>query len=352
MHFQLRNTILTISLFLTLTVAPCVSGLAVASGKLDLSTVKAPIAPNGTTAGVATDFIINFADPDPDVPGISLHKGATVEVKLADAFTNTGGGPNTMVLLQGWPQSPPAPPPAFLWTTTVDGNTITATLNQDFKAGQFGPGSKQAHLILFGFENPTEPGVYPVELTIKSKTSKKSEKSEKSEKSKKSRKKLHGTGSVRIIPDTPPSVEPIALFSGPPGPPPPFYNPIYQTLSLGAPARQVGLYLWNADSAPFVDVDIQATTSPTYYQMVDAAAVVVGEIWITAPSHATGFSLRSVGLAPGGPPSVTVPAFVTGVPVGLLGLQFTPDPMVSGDYEIAINMKGGNEKTLFVTVNE
>jgi hypothetical protein len=43
---------------------------------------------------------------------------------------------------------------------------------------------------------------------------------------------------------------------------------------------------------------------------------------------------------------------VTGVPVGLLGLQFTPDPWVAGDYEIAIAMKGGNEKKLFVTVKK
>jgi hypothetical protein len=31
-------------------------------------------------------------------------------------------------------------------------------------------------------------------------------------------------------------------------------------------------------------------------------------------------------------------------------MQFVPDPAVAGDYEIAISMKGGNEKSLFVTV--
>ena len=47
-----------------------------------------------------------------------------------------------------------------------------------------------------------------------------------------------------------------------------------------------------------------------------------------------------------------VNAFATGLPVGLLGVQFTPDPWAAGDYEIAISMKGGNEATLFVTVED
>ena len=97
-------------------------------------------------------------------------------------------------------------------------------------------------------------------------------------------------------------------------------------------------------------LDLIGTISPTYSQLVDAAAVVVGEVWITPPDGAVTFYLSSVALPPGGPPSVVVPAFVTGVSVGLLGIQFTPDSLVSGDYEIAISMKGGNETTLFVTV--
>jgi hypothetical protein len=62
--------------------------------------------------------------------------------------------------------------------------------------------------------------------------------------------------------------------------------------------------------------------------------------------------LSNVALPPGGPPSVEIEAFATSVPVGLLGVQFTPDPTVAGDYEIAISMKGGNESTLHVTVDD
>ena len=72
----------------------------------------------------------------------------------------------------------------------------------------------------------------------------------------------------------------------------------------------------------------------------------------TSPAGASAFSFASVPLPPGGPPSVPIVAFGTGVPVGLLGVQFTPDPAVAGDYEIAINMIGGNETTLFVTVED
>jgi len=85
---------------------------------------------------------------------------------------------------------------------------------------------------------------------------------------------------------------------------------------------------------------------------VSAAMAVVGEVWITAPAGAIAYSLSSVALPPGGPPSVLVKAFATDVDVGLLGVQFTPDPAVAGDYEIAISMKGGNETTLHVTVND
>ena len=316
-------------------VAAFFSATATAGAKpLHISVEKAPVAPDGTTVGRPTDFVLTFRDIDPRKKGISLRKGGTIEVELSEEFTSLAGG-GTLVLLQGWPQSPPAPPPAFLWTTEVVGNKATLTMTEDFKVGAFGPGTKQVHLILLGFANPDEPGLYPVKLTIKPKPQ---------------GNKVHrGTAHVRIIPDARPSVNPISLFSGPPGPPPPFFNPLYQTLDLGEDARQVGLYLWDADSVPFLGVDVVATPQPTYYQLKQDAEVV-GEVWIKAPRKAESYSLTSVPLPPGGPPSVEIPAFVTGLPVGLLGVQFSPDPWVTGKYEIAISMYGGNEKTLFVKV--
>lgn len=315
---------------------------------LDISTLKAPVAPDGTTAGAVTDFIINFKDLDPDKKGEKLRAGDTVEVVLSDAFVSDGSTPvgpagNFVIILQGWPQSPPLP---FPWSTDIVGNTITLTMTGDYRPGDFGPGPKQVHLLLRGFTNPALPGVYPVELTITRNSGKMSKKS-------KGSKRHSGTGHVRIIPDARPNVNPISLFSGPPGPPPPFFNPLYQTLELGEAAHRVGLYLWDAGSVPFAGIDVTATGNPTYYQLTDLVGDVVGEIWITAPAGAIAYSFASVNLTGAGdPPSVSVPAFATGIPVGLLGVQFTPDPAIAGDYEIAISMLGGNEATLRVTVED
>ena len=284
MLFRIRKTIF-MTVLAALAVALFAPTAIAGSKSLDVSTVKAPVAPDGTTAGAVTDFVINFKDLDPSKKGAKLRAGDTVEVILSDAFVSDGitapGPPgNFVILLQGWPQSPAFP---FPWATAIDGNTITLTLTGDYKPGDFGPGPKQVHLLLRGFTNPTLPGVYPVELTI----------------TKNSGKKSHsGIGHVRIIPDARPSVNPISLFSGPPGPPPPFFNPLYQTLALGEAARQVGLYLWDSNSVAFTGVDVTATANPTYSQLTDDAFAVVGEVWVTAPDDANTYSLDSVELPP------------------------------------------------------
>ena len=108
---------------------------------------QSAVAPDGTTVGALTDFVLTFKDINPDKKGERLHPGATIEVVLSDAFTNTGAGGNTAAILQGWPQSPPAPPPLFPWTIDVDGNTITLTLTDDFKPGENGPHPGQSRFI-------------------------------------------------------------------------------------------------------------------------------------------------------------------------------------------------------------
>jgi hypothetical protein len=337
MLYKIPKVLLAASL-LVITIALSTPMAQAKSKSLVLTTAKAPVAPDGTTAGAVTDFVITFKDVDPGKKGEKLKAGDTVEVVLSPEFTNTGASGNAVILLQGWPQSPTLP---FPFSTAIVGNTITLTMTGDFKPGDFGPGPKQVHLLLRGFTNPTSPGVYPVEVAINRLPGKK----------KKGSKARSGSGHVRITPDARPSVNPISLFSGPPGPPPPFFNPLYQTVELGEAARRVGLYLWDANSAPSIGVEVTPTANPTYYQLTGVANVV-GEVWITAPAGAIAYSLSNVALPPGGPPSVQISAFATGVPVGLLGVQFTPDPTVAGDYEIAISMKGGNESTLHVTVDD
>lgn len=139
---------------------------ATTTGSLDISVTKAPITPDGLAAGAITDFILTFVDLDPAVDGIGLHAGGTVTATLPEDFVNLDDGTvNAGIILQGWPQSPPAPPPAFIWTTTVSGNSITATLDADYLVGAFGPGPKQFHLLLNSFRNPG-PGLYDVDLVI------------------------------------------------------------------------------------------------------------------------------------------------------------------------------------------
>jgi hypothetical protein len=300
------------------------------SHKLDISIANAPIVSNGTTAGAATDFVLTFADRDPAVNGLAMKEGGTVMVRLPDAFTANPGG--NLILLQGWPQSPPAPPPAFPWTTAFNDHEITATMTADFdETTTFGPGFKQVHVLTPRFRNPG-PGRYPVSLTIDPDGT---------------GAVVHsGVGWVRIIPKARPAVSIVSIFSGPPGPPPPFYNPLYQSLSVGATTPDIGLYLWNRNSKPAVGVEIKMV-NPGHLRLVQGKRTV-GQIWIQAPPGANDF-----GLLPSDP-SVEVDAFpfTLGVKTGLLKIQFHTDPAVAGDYIIDISMNGGNvERVLITTTN-
>ena len=129
------------SLFLAVLCAGVLVSSAVASShdSLEVSIVKAPVAPDGTTAGAITDFVLTFADRNPAIDGIGIKNGGVVEVVLPDDFSNVGGT-NTVVILQGWPQSPRVP---FPYATNIAGNTVTLTLNDDWMPGAFGPGPKQ-----------------------------------------------------------------------------------------------------------------------------------------------------------------------------------------------------------------
>ncbi len=290
---------------------------------LEVSIRKAPVAPDGTTAKAQTDIVLTFVDIDPAVDGIGLMTGATIEVELPDEFVNTGGGTNSIFLLQGWPQSPPFP---FPWTTEVVGNTVTATLTGNYLPGMFGPGPKQVHLLLLGFKNP-KPGKYEIPIRIQPNPT--------------SSKIMSGIGDVIIIPKPRPSINVVSLFSGG-GPPPPFFNPIYQEVILGDAARQVGMYLWDKGNEPFLDVDLRMV-NPSHGLLVQNGSTV-GQVRIDAPHGANNYSLTTTG------PSVAWTAFITGVPTGLLLVQFTPDPAVAGNYTLSFRLNNGNTQELFVTV--
>ena len=96
---------------------------------LDVSVSRAPIAPDGTTAGAVTDFVLTFADRDPSVDGLGLPTGSPITVDLPAALVNTGAGGDNAIILQGWPQSPIVP---FPYTIPVNRNQVTPTLTPDF----------------------------------------------------------------------------------------------------------------------------------------------------------------------------------------------------------------------------
>ena len=293
---------------------------------LPISTAKAPIVPDGTTAGADTDFVVTFADVDPDAPGINIKAGGTISLTLADGFVQDNpASPMTLVVLQGWPQSPRLPLPAVSYDAAT--NTLTGTLGFDYlHQSPANPGPKQLHAVLPGFTNPG-PGSYPVELTIKPDPGDPAT--------------MTGTGTVKIIPKARPSINAISVIN--PGPPPPFPNSIYQTINTGDTPLLWGFYLWDNNSEPFIGVDLQRKNRD-HYTMIDDKGHAVGQVRIQAPAGATDYSIDATA-------SVPANGAVLGIPTGLLKAQFNPDPDVPGDYAIRWRLNNGNEQWMFLTVN-
>jgi hypothetical protein len=264
---------------------------------------------------------------------------------LPPEFINTGAGGDNAIILQGWPQSPRVDAPGFPYTITVVGNTISLSFDKGLEwlaPSAFGPGPKQVHLLLNGFESPGA-GSYPISLSI-----------DPDGPASDVAITFSGIGYVQIIPRARPAVNVVSVFSGPPGPPPPFFNPFYQIVSQNDPAaRQFGAYLWQKDAEPAVGVDLKMTN--LWHGRLVQGKETVGQVRIQAPPGAMSFSLKTVTLPAVfsggfGPPSFEVAAFATGLPAGLLGFQFHHDPGVTGEYAIDISMNGGNTERLRVTV--
>lgn len=311
------------------------SGTATADrrgGDLAISVARAPIVPDGVTAGAPPDLVVTFRDPDPTVPGIGLAAGGTITIELDDAFDLTGdqltppkppGPPPTpAILLQGWPQSPR---PDFPYTTTVIGNTVTLTMTAAWPVGAFGPGPKAVHLALFASANPPRPGRYTVDVTVVPAPGDPP---------------LEGHGHVAIVPVDPPAVSVVSLFSG--TPPPPFPNPLHQAVSLGDEGLRVGMYLWHRAGRPAVGIEL-VRTDADHYRLVRGRRTV-GHVHITSPPGARDHVLTSEG------PSVLGTTFVAGVPTGLLLTTFVPDPHVAGSYVVAFSMTGGERAVMHYDV--
>lgn len=323
-----------ITLLLAMAVVMALAAPAAGSSgdSLPIGVAKAPVAPDGTTAGEITDVVFTFVDQDPAVPGISLENGATITVEFPDDFVNTGVGPIQAAILQGWPQSPPAPPPLFPWVASASGTTVTVTLTDDYLVGAAGPGPKQLHLVLNAFRNPG-PGLYHVPVTIQPDPG--------------SPDTLAGTGKLRIIPKARRAIDIVSVFSGG-GPPPPFDNPLYQTVAAGDDSLDVGLYLWDKRSSvadgnvsPLVGVGVEMTNARHGRLVQDGRTV--GQVRIKPPDGADDYELSTDG------PSVLGTSAVTSLPVGVLITRLVTDPDVTGEYVVKFRLNGGNRAKFIVT---
>lgn len=340
------------SLFSVLVVAILVLSMAHASAavapgprveRLDTTTSLAPVQADGLTVGAPTDFLINFGDPDPVVPGLDLAEGATFRLTLPDDFVNTGvrvagggepgcGPPlvidcSTAVLVQGWPQSPVLPFPDVHWE--ADTNTFVLTTTADWLANPpSAPGVKTLHLQAFGFRNPDRPGRYPITLEIQPDPS--------------VDRILVAHDTVRIVRRTPSHIGVLSTVNG--APPPPFPNSIHQRANRADGTVDLltwGLYLWGRDARPLVGVDV-SMRNRRVGRIVDEEGRRVGHVRIRAP--------RGARPALHATPSVATSALLSGQPTGLMLADFTPDPSVSGDYRITFWLRGGARQDMFLSV--
>jgi len=310
------------------------------SGDLVSSIVKAPIIPDGTVAGAATDFVITLDAPlDPSVVGRTLLEGRTIRVTLPDGFQETGGLPfaspgsspdcrpgnvqcNTGVLLQGWPQHPIAPPfQKYAFSYEADTNTIVYTALQDLVPNPpLEPGIKQMHLILVGFQNPG-PGRYRVWVEAETGPGGAVE---------------SGWGTLHIIPKVRPSINITSAFNT--GTP----NTIYQDTTPGAlTPLPFDFLLWDRDGMPFTGVGIR-TVNPGYSLLVQDNRVV-GHVRVEAPPGATGHEVTVE------TESFPVNSPVLGVPTARLTAKFRAGS-APGMYVVTFELNGGNSVQMFVYV--
>ena len=313
-------------------------------GGIVSSVVKAPIVPDGDTAGAPTDIVITLdRSLDPGVEGRTLLQGNKIKITLPDAFINTGlpGGtiftpgcvpPNlgcsTGILLQGWPQHPIFPmfPPGSsaptLYTVSLEGtHTLVYTALQDVTPGSIlpGPGIKQMHLLVVGFVNP-DPGFYDIQVEAQTGPGGQSE---------------FGTGRLHIVPHARPSINITSVFGGAGNP-----NSIYQQAGTNAMVSlPYEFLLWDRGGAAFTGVDIEMVNDK--HALMKLGNAVVGHVTIDSPEHASGQEVAAAA------PSFAINSPVSGIPTARLTATFITGD-VPGLYTVTFSLNGGNSATMYV----
>nr|AEA07649.1 hypothetical protein [uncultured bacterium] len=331
-------------LVLLFTVLICQAAFA---GDIVNSVIKAPVVSDGTTAGHATDIVINLDTTlDPSTNGRTLLQGKTIRITLPASFQNTkdymfgGCGPplfdkpcNTAVLLQGWPQHPVGPPPekyAFDYEEAT--NTLVFTAKVDLEPdAPLNPGIKQMHLLLFGFTNP-HPGHYRLKVEAETGPGGALE---------------TGWAKIHIIPKSRPSIN-VTSTSAEDNPDNPMTrNTIYQSATVGtAVPLNYNFLLWDRKDKAFLGVDIVDIDGNGNY-LFKKDNKVVGHVSIDGPEGAVGQMLMSFGESvQESPPTIGGPE-TTARWVGKFYAGSEP-----GRYTVTAKLNGGNEVEMFVDVTK
>jgi hypothetical protein len=203
-------------------------------------------------------------------------------------------------------------------------------MTDEWAVGDFGPGPKAVHLALLLSTNPEVAGRYSIDVAITPDPGGPT---------------MEGHGHINIIPNVRPSVNVVSLFSGPPGPPPPFFNPLYQEVSPGEAGVQVGMYLWERGGGPASGTELRMINADRGMLVQDGRSI--GQVRIDSPRGAADHTL----VVSTTPSPFEGPAFVTGQPTWVLVTQFTPDEAVPGDYTVTFSMNGGNTQTMHYDVS-
>lgn len=289
----------------------------------------APITPDGDVAGRATDVVLDLAVPmDPSAPGLPIRAGDEIRVTLPTAFEKTADLPlldiltcidaglacDSVVPLQGWPQSPLGAPAPFGYDLRYDGpRTLVITATEDLlPAPPAAPGLKQIHLLLNSFINP-RPGRYPIDVEVVTATETR-----------------RGVGHVQVRPAVRPSVHLTTAMVG-------FQNTLYQTAAPDSLAPlPLDLLLWDGDGAPLDGVTIDGAR-------LVRGGDVVGRVAIDAPPGAAGHTVFLEA------PSERIAAPVSGVPAAHLR-AFVRAGSAPGAYAITVTLAGGGSVQAFINV--
>ena len=102
-------------------------------------------------------------------------------------------------------------------------------------------------------------------------------------------------------------------------------------------------YMWDRNRAPIVGADI--VMNGRVGDIVDANGRRIGQVRVSPPRGASDYTVVT------DEPSAQGPAFVSGIPTGVLNVRLQTDPAATGDYDVTFRLFNGNSRTHRITTN-